>query len=78
MYSSVQLHEAFKGKIGINLTYKDVPKITKYFSLANIQRFLDEKSMISSSTSRLNAILTDGTSILGLGNIGPSPGLPVM
>jgi malate dehydrogenase (oxaloacetate-decarboxylating) len=28
--------------------------------------------------SKLNVILTDGTSILGLGNIGPVPGLPVM
>lgn len=29
-------------------------------------------------SSRLNAIVTDGTSVLGLGDIGPIPGLPVM
>ena len=31
-----------------------------------------------SKTSRLSAIVTDGTAILGYGNIGPRAGLPVM
>jgi malate dehydrogenase (oxaloacetate-decarboxylating) len=29
-------------------------------------------------SAKLDAIVTDGTSILGLGNIGPIAGLPVM
>jgi malate dehydrogenase (oxaloacetate-decarboxylating) len=33
---------------------------------------------IYSKTSQLAAIVTDGTAILGFGNIGPSAGLPVM
>jgi len=33
---------------------------------------------IYSKTSKVAAIVTDGTAILGLGNIGPTAGLPVM
>lgn len=37
-----------------------------------------EREDAYSKTSKLSAIVTDGTSILGYGNIGPAAGLPVM
>lgn len=33
---------------------------------------------VYSKTSKLSVIVTDGTSILGFGDIGPAAGLPVM
>ena len=47
--------------------------------------FTDEKLIkllqakeLKCRTSKLSAIVTDGTAILGYGNIGPEAGLPVM
>jgi malate dehydrogenase (oxaloacetate-decarboxylating) len=33
---------------------------------------------IYTKTSKIAVIVTDGTAVLGLGNIGPAAGLPVM
>jgi malate dehydrogenase (oxaloacetate-decarboxylating) len=41
-------------------------------------RALVKEGETYSKTSRLSIIVTDGTAILGLGNIGPKAGLPVM
>ena len=39
---------------------------------------LAKNSKVQSKTSRVAVIVTDGTAILGLGDIGPVAGLPVM
>ena len=41
-------------------------------------RLLVKDSTVSSRTSKIAVIVTDGTAILGLGDIGPIAGLPVM
>ena len=41
-------------------------------------RLLVKDSTVSSRTSKIRVIVTDGTAILGLGDIGPVAGLPVM
>jgi malate dehydrogenase (oxaloacetate-decarboxylating) len=41
-------------------------------------RELTAKEHVYSKTSKVAVIVSDGTAILGLGNIGPRAGLPVM
>lgn len=41
-------------------------------------RLLMKDTTVSSRTSKIAVIVTDGTAILGLGDIGPVAGLPVM
>lgn len=48
-----------------------------YFTEENLRRYSKEENPYSKS-SRLSAIVTDGTAVLGYGNIGPKAGLPVM
>ena len=42
-FTSISIHEALKGKIGITLTFKDVGKLKKYFTFKNLKRLLEEK-----------------------------------
>lgn len=49
----------------------------KYFTEENLRKVSKEQSPYS-KTSRLGAIVTDGTAVLGYGDIGPRAGLPVM
>ena len=82
---SLRLHEQWKGKIEVVAT---VPMATKEdLSLAYTpgvaQPCLDIQKDISRSyelTRRHNlcAVVTDGTAVLGLGDIGPEAGMPVM
>ena len=82
---SLRLHEQWKGKIEVVAT---VPMVTKEdLSLAYTpgvaQPCLDIQKDISRSyelTRRHNlcAVVTDGTAVLGLGDIGPEAGMPVM
>ena len=44
----------------------------------NNLRHLVKDHKINSKTSKIAVIVTDGTAILGLGDIGPVAGLPVM
>ena len=65
------------GKISIELMFRDINKIRPYFSEKTLRKLVQEQYP-PSKTSKVCAIVTDGTAILGLGNIGPVAGLPVM
>ncbi len=82
---SLRLHEEWKGKIEVVAT---VPVATKDdLSLAytpgvaqpclEIQKDV-EKSYELTRRHNLCAVITDGTAVLGLGDIGPEAGMPVM
>ncbi len=82
---SLRLHGEWKGKIRINTA---VPVSTKEdLSLAytpgvaqpclEIQKDID-KSYDLTLRHNLCAVITDGTAVLGLGDIGPEAGMPVM
>ena len=82
---SLRLHEEWKGKIEVIAT---VPVATKDdLSLAytpgvaqpclEIQKDID-KSYELTRRHNLCAVITDGTAVLGLGDIGPEAGMPVM
>lgn len=82
---SLRLHEQWQGKIEVVAT---VPvKDRKDLSLAytpgvaqpclEIQKDID-KSYTLTRRHNLCAVITDGTAVLGLGDIGPEAGMPVM
>ncbi len=82
---SLKMHEQWKGKIEVTAT---VPVGTKEdLSLAytpgvaqpclEIQKDI-EKSYDLTRRHNLCAVITDGTAVLGLGDIGPEAGMPVM
>ena len=82
---SLRLHEQWGGKIEVNTR---VPVSTKDdLSLAytpgvaqpclEIQRDPD-KSYTLTRRHNLCAVITDGSAVLGLGDIGPEAGMPVM
>ena len=82
---SLRLHEEWKGKIEVIAT---VPVANKEdLSLAytpgvaqpclEIQKDID-KSYDLTRRHNLCAVITDGTAVLGLGDIGPEAGMPVM
>ena len=85
MKESLKLHEKWKGKIEVIAT---VPVASKEdLSLAytpgvaqpclEIQKDVD-KSYELTRRHNLCAVITDGTAVLGLGDIGPEAGMPVM
>lgn len=61
----------------IELNFRDMAKVKPYFSEKTLRKLVLEDN-IYCKTKNLCAIVTDGTAILGLGNIGPVAGLPVM
>lgn len=61
----------------IELNFRDLYKLKPYFSEKTLRKLVQEKDPYS-KTRKVSAIVTDGTAILGLGNIGPVAGLPVM
>lgn len=82
---SLKLHKEWKGKIEVSAT---VPVATEEdLSLAytpgvaqpclEIQKDID-KSYELTRRHNLCAVITDGTAVLGLGDIGPEAGMPVM
>lgn len=55
----------------------NIAPLKTIFTDENLKRILQKKEL-KCKTQKLSAIVTDGTAILGFGNIGPEAGLPVM
>lgn len=75
--NSMKLHEFYRGKIEIEASFYDIAKMKCLFTRENLLKILSEEDAPSKS-KQLCIIVTDGTANLGLGNIGPRAGLPVM
>jgi malate dehydrogenase (oxaloacetate-decarboxylating) len=80
----IKFHEELKGKIQVkskvNLS-KDNLHLAYTPGVGEASKAIaSDKSLIGSLTGKQNtvAIITDGTAVLGLGNIGPEAALPVM
>lgn len=72
-----RFHEHYQGKIYVKTSTHTVEELKPLFTENNL-RALTKEAGVYSKTSKLSIIVTDGTAILGLGNIGPLAGLPVM
>ena len=85
MQKSLQRHEQWKGKIEVvsrvpvgskeDLTVAYTPGVAQ--PCLEIQKDID-KSYELTRRHNLCAVITDGTAVLGLGDIGPEAGMPVM
>lgn len=82
---SLKLHEKWKGKIEVNTTVpvKSKDDLSLAYTPGVAQPCLEINKNIEKSydlTRRWNlcAVVTDGTAVLGLGDIGPEAGMPVM
>jgi malate dehydrogenase (oxaloacetate-decarboxylating) len=83
---ALELHKKFKGKITTKLRDDneiDREKLSAYYSpgVAAISREIvkdEEKLRDYTWTNNLVAVISDGSAVLGLGDIGPKASLPVM
>jgi len=82
---AIDLHEINRGKIEIkskvNLNTKEDLSLAYTPGVADVSRLIaQDKSLVKKYTNVGNsvAIVTDGSAVLGLGNIGPEAALPVM
>ena len=82
---SEELHRKIKGKLEVNLkspckTRKDLSLLYTPGVAEPCRVIAKDKSEVYNLTGKGNmvAVVTDGTAVLGLGNIGPEAGLPVM
>ena len=82
---SLKLHYEWKGKIEVNARAKvgDKDQLSLAYTPGVAQPCLEIKDDVNKSyelTRRWNlvAVITDGTAVLGLGDIGPEAGMPVM
>jgi len=83
---ALQLHQQYKGKITVSL--RDGNELTKeklstYYTpgVAAVSRAIADdptKLPVYTWTNNLVAVISDGSSVLGLGNIGPKASMPVM
>lgn len=82
---AINKHREWKGKIEtkckVDLTEQDMLCVAYTPGVAEpcleIQRNIDESFSLTGRGNTV-AVITDGTAILGLGNIGPEAGMPVM
>jgi len=82
---SVELHKKLKGKIEIKNKYKinDMKDMTLVYTpgVAKVSEAIYKNKELSyelTGRSNLVAVISDGTAVLGLGNIGPLAAMPVM
>ena len=82
---SLRLHEEWKGKIRVDsaVPVKTMQDLSLAYTPGVAQPCLEIQKDISKSydlTRRWNicAVITDGSAVLGLGDIGPEAGMPVM
>jgi malate dehydrogenase (oxaloacetate-decarboxylating) len=82
---ALEIHKKFKGKITTSLRddQLDQGKLTLYYSpgVAGVSRRIaehPEELRDYTWTNNLVAIISDGSAVLGLGNIGPRGAMPVM
>lgn len=82
---SLHLHKALRGKIGVRnkmdvRTVEDLSQVYSPGVAAPCQAIAAHEEKVYDYTMKGNtvAIVTDGSAVLGLGNIGPKAALPVM
>ncbi len=82
---SLRLHEEWRGKIEVVATVpvKSKDDLSLAYTPGVAQPCLEiqkdpEKSYVLTRRHNLCAVITDGTAVLGLGDIGPEAGMPVM
>ena len=82
---SLRLHEQWQGKIEVVATVpvKDREELSLAYTPGVAQPCLEiqkdiDKSYTLTRRHNLCAVITDGTAVLGLGDIGPEAGMPVM
>ncbi|MCD6435847.1 MAG: NAD-dependent malic enzyme [Clostridiales bacterium] len=82
---SLELHEKYKGKINITskvkVETKDDLSIVYTPGVAEpCKKIAEDRTLVYKYTSKGNlvAVVSDGTAVLGLGDIGPEAALPVM
>lgn len=85
MKKSLEMHESWKGKIEVNsrVSVNSKEDLSLAYTPGVAQPCLEIQKDINKSyelTRRHNlcAVITDGTAVLGLGDIGPEAGMPVM
>jgi malate dehydrogenase (oxaloacetate-decarboxylating) len=83
---ALELHEKYKGKITTRLRDEgvlDKEKLSAYYTpgVAAVSRAIAENESllpVYTWTNNLVAVISDGSAVLGLGNIGPKGSMPVM
>lgn len=83
---SLQLHKQYRGKITTSLrdtSDLDRTKLSAYYTpgVAAVSRAIAEDDSLLPTytwTNNLVAVISDGTAVLGLGNVGPRASMPVM
>ncbi|MDR3259046.1 MAG: NADP-dependent malic enzyme [Fusobacteriaceae bacterium] len=82
---SLELHKKYKGKISVisKVKVENLEDLSRAYSPGVAEPCLKIKEDINNvyeytAKSNMVAVVTDGTAVLGLGDIGPEAGLPVM
>ena len=82
---SLRLHEEWKGKISVNAVspVKTREDLSLAYTPGVAQPCLEIQKDVNKSydltlRGNLCAVITDGSAVLGLGDIGPEAGMPVM
>ena len=82
---ALKKHRELKGKISIQLKdhLDDIDQLSTYYTpgVGSVSKYIAENPDSARDLTWLNnsvAVISDGSSVLGLGNIGPQASLPVM